>query len=190
MLEWLERQRRRLVTARAPIFVAGEEAGGNLAAAVAMMARDRAGPEIAGAILLSPMLDVCLATASQRKAQTGPVGCRWADGWRAYLAREDDAIHPYAAPGASLRLAGLPPTLLVTAADDPLRDETRGFAQRLRTAGVPVELRVLETTTGWPRSYQDPPAAAPWAAALRAPVQAFLHPTTKQSITTNSGSAT
>jgi acetyl esterase len=188
VLEWLERQRRRLVTARAPIYVAGEEAGGNLAAAVAMMARDRAGPEIAGAILLSPMLDVCLATASQRKAHTGPVGCRWADGWRAYLAREDDAIHPYAAPGASLRLAGLPPTLLVTAADDPLRDETRAFAQRLRTAGVPVELTVLETTTGWPRSYQDPPAAAPWTIALHAPVRAFLHPT-NEPITTNSGSA-
>jgi acetyl esterase/lipase len=188
VLAWAERQRRRLAAARAPIFVAGEEAGGNLAAAVAMMARDRGGPELTGAILLSPMLDVCVATASQRKAHAGPVGCPWADGWRAYLAREDDAVHPYAAPGSSLRLAGLPPTLLLTAADDPLRDETRSFAQRLRAAGVPVELNVFDVPTGWPRSYHDQPAAAPWTAALHAPVQAFLHSTIQP--TTTSGSAT
>jgi acetyl esterase/lipase len=175
-LVWLERQRRRLAATRAPIFVAGEEAGGNLAAAVAMMARDRGGPELAGQILLSPMLDVCVATPSQRRAQESAAqSCPWAAGWSAYLARACDAMHPYAAPGASLRLAGLPATLLITAADDPLRDETRSFAQRLRAAGVPVQIEELPAPTGWPRSYAEPGSArTAWVAALHARVAPFL----------------
>lgn len=179
-LQWLERQRRRLAVSRAPLFVAGEEAGGNLAAAVAMMARDRAGPELAGQILLSPMLDVCVGTASQRDAKAGPVGCRWADGWRAYLARGADALHPYATPGSAQRLAGLPPTMLASAADDPLRDETTAFAARLREAGVPVDIALLDEPTGWPRSYQSDPSGAPrpWAAALGRHLNHFLQHTT------------
>ncbi len=178
-LQWLERQRRRIAAPQAPLYVAGEEAGGNLAAAVAMMARDRAGPELAGQILLSPMLDVCVGTASQRHAKAGPVGCRWADGWRAYLARGADALHPYAAPGAAQRLAGLPPTLLASAADDPLRDETQAFAQRLRAAGVPVELALIEGPTGWPRSYLSGEPRH-WAAPLGLHLNTFLQHTTNR----------
>jgi acetyl esterase len=172
-LLWVERNRRRLAATRSPIYVAGEEAGGNLAAAVAMVARDRAGPALAGQILLSPMLDACIATASQRDAKAGPVGCRWADGWRAYMAREDDALHPYAAPGQSMRLVELPRTLLVSASDDPLRDETQAFHHRLQSAGVPVELSLLEVKTGWPLSYQRGPAS-PWAAPLGERLREFL----------------
>lgn len=175
VLAWAERKRRRLGAKSKQIFVAGEEAGGNLAAAVSMMARDRGGPELAGAILLSPMLDVCLATASHRDAKTGPVGCLWADGWRAYLPRAEDAIHPYAAPGASLRLAGLPRTLLISADDDPLRDETRAFARRLHEAGVPVQVEMLAAPTGWPSSYLEP-GPMPWAAPLQAQLERFIHP--------------
>ena len=172
-LGWLERKRRRLAGAHGPLLVAGEEAGGNLAAAVAMMARDRGGPAVAGAVLLSPMLDVCVGTASQRGALRGPVGCPWADGWRAYLARDADALHPNAAPAGALRLAGLPPTLLISAEDDPLRDETRAFATRLRAAGVEADTVLLRLPTGWPRSYREA-GAAPWAGALAAPIAAFL----------------
>ena len=172
-LRWLQRQRRRLSGAHAPLLVAGEEAGGNLAAAVALVARDRGGPELAAQILLSPMLDMCVATASLRDVKAGPVGCQWADGWRQYLARADDATHPYAIPGSSMRLAGLPPTLLVTAQDDPLRDETQAYAGRLRDAGVAVHSPVLPAPTGLPASYLDrvPP---PWADAMRAHLQQFL----------------
>ena len=67
------------------LFVAGEEAGGNLAAALALMARDQQTPPLAGQILLSPMLDPCMATCSMRQAEAGPVGCQWADGWHQYL---------------------------------------------------------------------------------------------------------
>jgi acetyl esterase/lipase len=174
-LGWAHGQRRRLAGAGAALFVAGEEAGGNLAAAAALMARDRQGPALAGQILLSPMLDVCVSTASLRGAQAGPVGCRWADGWRAYLPLACDAMHPYATPGASMRLDGLPPTLLITAQDDPLRDETKAFAKRLRAAGVPVDEAVLALSTGWPRSYLDPaPPRSPWPDAVRERLRGFL----------------
>ena len=123
----------RLAGHGARVYVAGEEAGGNLAAAAALMSRDRLEPELAGQILLSPMLDPCLGTESQRDAEVGRAGCKWADGWRRYLCRAGNADHPYAAPGSSMRLAGLPPTLLVTAQDDPMRDETQSYARRCVT---------------------------------------------------------
>ena len=172
-LQWLGRQRRRLAGPHAPLYVAGEDAGGNIAAAVAMVARDRAGPELAGQILLSPMLDPCIATASQRDAREGPVGCRCTDGWQAYLARCDDVQHPYAVPGRSMRLAGLPPALLITAADDPLRDETQAFHHRLNAAGVQAELALFDGRTGWPLGYRQGRDAA-WAAPLRARLHEFL----------------
>ena len=66
---------------------------------------------------------------------------------RQYLPRASDALHPYATPGAAVRLAGLPPTLLVTAQDDPMRDEAEAYARRLRGEAVPVdELRLPLTT--------------------------------------------
>ena len=177
-LQWLDRKRRHKSRKKgqlAPLFVAGEDAGGNIAAAVALIARDRGGPSLAGQILLSPMLDASIATASQRDARDGPLGCRCADGWRAYLAQATDAMHPYASPGTSLRLAGLPPTLLLTSIDDPLRDETLAYAQRLREAGVVAHANVLPLATGWPCSYAEGDAAC-WIAALRQRVQPFLSP--------------
>ena len=172
-LVWLQRQRRRLQATGLPLLLAGEEAGGNLAAAAALAAHDRGAPPLHGQILLSPMLDVCTGTASLRHAQADAPSCPWAEGWRQYLSRASDVSHPYAAPGRALRLAGLPPALLVSAADDPLRDETRAYAARLREAGVAVSEARLDGPTGWPASYRDP-APAPWAEALRPHVHAFL----------------
>ena len=170
-LAWAFKARRKLAGKDAPVFVAGEEAGGNLAAAVALMARDRHGPELAGQILLSPMLDPCMATASLRCADAGPVGCTWADGWNQYLARVDNAAHPYAAPGNALRLASLPPTLLLTAQDDPLRDEALAYADRLRVFGRLVHAAVLPGPTGWPVSYLESTEEAhkktAWSAAVQ-----------------------
>jgi acetyl esterase len=174
-LSWAERHRRKLAGPAARLFVAGEEAGGNLAAAAALMARDRRAPGLAGQILLSPMLDVCIGTASWRDVKAGGAGCPWADGWRKYLPRASDASHPYATPGSSMRLDGLPPTLLVTAHDDPLRDETTSFARRLRAAGVPVDEVELALPTGWPASYAQPAdSPAAWAEALRPRLRQFL----------------
>ena len=181
-LQWLHRHRRKLSgDADTPLFVAGEEAGGNLAAAASLVARDRGEPVLAGQILFSPMLDVCVATASLRDAHAGPVGCRWADGWHQYLPRASDALHPYATPGAAVRLAGLPRTLLVSAHDDPFRDETAAYAERLRAECVPVDTLMLPPPSGFPAAYMKAPACdAPWIAAVRARLERFLahaHPT-------------
>jgi len=130
------------------MFVAGEEAGGDLAAAMALMARDRQFPPLAGQILLSPMLDACQGTASLRRSHAGPATCRWAAGWRHYLLDGGGTDHPYAIPGQARRLAGLPPALVLTAADDPLRDEALANRQRLGEAGVPAGACELDGWTG------------------------------------------
>ena len=135
---------------RARLFVAGEESGGNLAAALAMMARDQGGPALSGQILVSPMLDPCLASASVRDADAGPAGCRLADGWHPYLGAPELAAHPYAAPANASRLARLPPALVLTAADDPLLDESLRYAERLVAAGIEATSHVLPAPTGWP----------------------------------------
>lgn len=174
-LAWAFKARHKVAGKGAQIFVAGEEAGGNLAAAVALMARDQQGPELAGQILLSPMLDPCMATSSMRCSSAGPVGCTWADGWHQYLSRIDKAAHPYAAPGLATRLAGLPPTLLLTASDDPLRDEALAYAERLRGAGLPVHVDVLPGPTGWPASYLGADGrVVTWAPAVRMHFQSFF----------------
>jgi acetyl esterase len=157
------------------LFVAGEEAGGNIAAGLAMLARDQGGPKLAGQILLSPMLDPCLGTASVRDSDAGPVGCQWADGWHRYLGSAERAAHPYAAPANASRLAGLPPTLLLTAEDDLMRDEGVAYAARLRDAGVAVDQLVLSGPTGWPLALAvhaaNPP---PWSGLLRERFHRFL----------------
>jgi acetyl esterase len=174
-LDWLQKTKARLASRKSRLFVAGEEAGGNLAAALALMARDRQAPELAGQILLSPMLDPRLATCSMREAEAGPVGCIWADGWHGYLGSAEKAAHPYASPLISTRLAGLAPALVLTAEDDLLRDEAVDYARRLRDAGVTVHDHVLPAPTGWPCAFHDPSsAAAPWTASVRERVAPFF----------------
>jgi len=181
-LEALYGARAKWASKKSGIFVAGEEAGGNLAAAVALMARDQGMPPLAGQILLSPMLDPCLATVSLREAEAGDGECQWAHGWRQYLGGADKACHPYAAPLGSSRLAGLAPVLLVTAQDDPLRDETKSYAKRLRAAGVPVECHELDAPTGWPGALTVPNGnGAPWTQNLREHFVGFFKNTTSSS---------
>jgi acetyl esterase/lipase len=167
-LSWLDHNRASLVGKRSGLFVMGEEAGGNLAAGLALMARDRQTPRLAGQILVSPMLDPVMATCSMRSAHAGPVGCTWADGWRHYLHTADKAAHPYASPLGSSRLSGLPPALVLTAQDDLLRDESLSYARRLRESGVAVDEHVLAAPTGWPCALDQPAVAGTaWPAALR-----------------------
>lgn len=156
-LEAISKNRSRWAAKGAQLYVAGEEAGGNLAAALAMMARDRRGPPLAGQILLSPMLDSCLGTYSLREAEGGPVGCRWADGWHDYLGSPDKAGHPYAAPLGASRLAGLAPALLITAEDDPMRDEAVDYGRRLQEAGVAARCHVQPAPSNWPEAYAEGP---------------------------------
>lgn len=155
-LEWLYKQRVKLGGKGAQVYLAGEEAGGNLAAAVTLMARDRAHPPLAGQILLSPMLDPCAGTPSLRKATGDAVNCRWASGWQEYLSCPMNSSHPYAVPGASLRLAQLAPTLVLVGPDDPMRDEAMAFVKRLSDAGIPVTSNVLPTASNWPAALYAP----------------------------------
>jgi acetyl esterase/lipase len=167
-LSFIWQKRAKWAGKKSPLFIAGEEAGGNLAAGLALMVRDQRTPPLAGQILLSPMLDPCLATRSIRCAEAGPVGCRWADGWHQYLGTADKAAHPYAAPLGSSRLAGVAPALILTAEDDPMRDEAINYARRLRAADVAVDQEVLPAPTGWPCAFAiGGTAPESWAARLR-----------------------
>lgn len=127
------------------IIVAGDQAGGNLAAATAMIARDRlpvtrAARPLAGQILIKPILDPLQATASMRASADCPCRAGWAD----YLPYIGDAEHPYASPLHSKRLGGLPRALIITTELDPCRDEAEAYAAKLVAAGVAVHLRRFE----------------------------------------------
>lgn len=150
-LEWVYKHRAKLAGPGARVFLAGEEAGGNLAAAAALVARDRAYPPLAGQILVAPMLDPCVGTASLREAMGSVTCCKWVEGWQQYLRSPMDAEHPYAVPGRTRRLANLPPTLVLTGEDDPMHDEALVYAKRLQGAGIAVTSGVLPVT-GWPDS--------------------------------------
>jgi acetyl esterase/lipase len=178
-VQWAYRHRARLAGAGAPVHVAGDEAGGNLAAAVALIARDRGHPPLAGQILVAPMLDPCVGTASLRASTECTAGCKWADGWQQYLRGPMDAEHPYAVPGKATRLAGLPPALVLSGHDDPMRDEAADYARRLREAGIAVTIDILPDTTGWPDALvEPPPPECPCATAVRDHLRTFFKATT------------
>ena len=144
----------------ARLAVGGDSAGGNLAAAVAMMARDQGGPAIAFQLLFYPVTDCALDTPSQKEfAADGYVLSRgdmvWF--WNHYLGSGADAekTNPYACPLRAKNLAGLPPALVMTASHDPLRDEGERFAQRLISAGVKVTCTRYEGVTHGFISFAD-----------------------------------
>lgn len=122
------------------IAVGGSSAGGNLAAVVALMARERGTPKIALQLLHVPVLDHDFETPSYRANATGfgltRSGMRWF--WDHYVPDPKLRDEPYASPLRAPDLSGLPPAHIVTAECDPLRDEGEAYAKRLREAGVPV----------------------------------------------------
>ncbi len=123
------------------IGLAGASSGGNLAAATALRARDRGEPAVAFQLLVYPTLDDRRTTASQQFVGTPMVDGRDCERcWDYYLGADRADVSPYAAPGRAADLTGLPPTYLMTAELDPLRDEGIEFATRLLAAGVSVDL--------------------------------------------------
>lgn len=169
---WAELQRLAQAKPRgARLGLAGVEAGGNLAAALALRARDEGGPPLAAQLLLSPALDPWLASASARDGHLGECDCPLARGWQDYLGPCGDATHPYIAPLASSRLQGLPPALLLTSPQDPLRDDALRYAARLAEAGVPAELQELaDDGDGW-HSRSSYPAPKPGQPMLQLPAE-------------------
>jgi acetyl esterase len=130
------------------VAVAGDSAGGNLAAAVSLVARDRGGPDIAYQLPIYPVIDHTLDYDSYpENAEWGPSSEAMGWFWEQYLARDVDAYNPYAAPLWARSLADLPPATVVTAGFDTLRDEGVAYAERLESAGVETTLRHYERMT-------------------------------------------
>ena len=123
------------------LAVGGDSAGGNLAAAVALVARDE-GLALAGQILVYPNTDQLADDESMRTADDPFLFNRHSVAWyrRHYLSDPADAADPLASPLRAESLAGLPPALVITAEYDPLRDEGEAYARRLADDGVPVDL--------------------------------------------------
>lgn len=122
------------------IAVGGDSAGGNLAAAVALKARDEAWPTIRFQLLVYPVTDARFDTASYRDNATGYLLTRttmmWF--WDHYVPNPQDRLQAYASPLRADSLFALPPALVMTAEYDPLRDEGEAYANALRSAGVQV----------------------------------------------------
>lgn len=124
------------------LAVGGDSAGGNLAAAVALLARDRGGPHIERQLLLYPALSREMATRSYREFAEGHFLTRdsMVFCWQQYLAQRRE---PYGEPLHAATLRGLPPATILSCEYDPLRDEAEEYAQRLREAGVAVRCERL-----------------------------------------------
>ena len=125
------------------ISVGGGSAGGGLSASVCLLARERGGPKLVLQVLEIPVTDLTMGQPSVRENGSGYMLTRegMAQYVGYYLARPEDARHPYASPLLAPDLSGLPPALVLTAEFDPLRDEGEAYAQRLAAAGVTTTLR-------------------------------------------------
>ena len=132
------------------LAVSGASAGGGLAAATALLARDLGGPTLCFQMLLIPELDDRLETPSMRTFVDTPLWNRpLAElSWKAYLGADAGAadVPVYAAPARATDLSGLPPAYISTAENDPLRDEGILYGLRLLQAGVSVELHQFPGT--------------------------------------------
>ncbi len=177
VLQLLWTRRKQLAGRPARLIVAGMGAGGNLAAALALRARDEGQPELSAQLLLAPALDPMMATASLREAKAGMCDCQFGQGWKDYLGSAAD--HPYAAPLLASRLAGVAPALLMAAKDEPLRDDTALYFDRLLAAGVPAKHHALPADGGWRTRAQarldgsEPSPLVAWA-PVTALTRAFL----------------
>ena len=137
---WVAENATSLGADAARLAVAGDSAGGNLAAAVAQMARDRSGPSIAFQALMFPALDARMDTASYKANSEGffltEDSMQWF--WGHYLNEASEGEQAYASPPRG-DLAGLPPAFVATAEYDPLCDEGEAYATALNDAGVQTE---------------------------------------------------
>ncbi|MFE9422006.1 alpha/beta hydrolase [Kitasatospora sp. NPDC006697] len=154
------------------VVLGGKSAGGGLAAALALLARDRGGPGLLGQLLLSPMLDDRGETFSSRQADGHDTWDRGsnATAWQAALGGRYGApdLPPYAAPARATDLAGLPPAYLEVGSAETFRDEAVGYADAIWRCGGAAELHV------WPGACHGFDTLAPGAAVSRAAREARL----------------
>lgn len=154
------------------LTIGGDSSGANLAAAAALLARDRGGPAPVAQVLEIPALDLTLSNA-EREPDPGAVVLTF-DELAANVERycdPDRRSEPYASPVLAADLAGLAPTLIMTAEHDVLRGDGRAYADRLAAAGVPV---TLHEWPGHVHGSHDMTAVVPSARDWQAEVDAFL----------------
>ena len=139
---WVSEHADELGIDRNRLAVAGDSAGGNLATAACLMARDRESVEIAYQVLIYPITDHNFDTVSYLENADDYFLTRqsmiWF--WNQYVPNAIDRDNPYVSPLRAESLAGLPPAYVLTAEFDPLRDEAEAYAARLEQAGVATEL--------------------------------------------------
>ena len=146
-LVWLHKNADALGIDRTRIAVGGESAGGGLAAATTLIARDRGEVPLCFQMLIYPMLDDRTCTRGNRNPHAGHFVWKpeYNDlGWSCYLGVKpgSEGVSPYAAPARAADLAGLPPAYIAAGALDLFVEEDMDYAARLMAAGVPVELQV------------------------------------------------
>jgi len=184
-LEWMAGQSEPLGLDPARLVVYGGSAGGLLAAATALLARDRGGPALAFQMLLYPMLDDRCETPSCREVQDIGIWDGWAhrEAYEALLEPGTEA-DAYAAPVRAGDLAGLPPGYVDVGELDALRDESSDYASRLMCAGVPTELHVYAGAYhGWEIFAPDADVSARVIADRLTVLRRALHPAREWSLT-------
>jgi acetyl esterase len=145
--QWVVNNATKINADPARVAVGGDSSGGNQAAAVALLSRDRGGPNIVYQVLVYPVTDYYLpGTPSYEEHGTGYSLTRdamiWF--WNNYLPIGADPSNPYISPLRAQDLRHLPPSLILTGEFDPLRDEGEQFAAKLREAGISVRLTRYE----------------------------------------------
>jgi len=140
-LVWVAEHASEIAGDPARLAVVGDSAGGTLAAALALLSRDRGGPTLACQVLIYPVIDYRFDTPSHRDPGNPHVlqsdEVRYF--WQEYLADPSDGESPYASPIRARSLTDLPPALVLTAEFDALRDEGEAYAKRLAAEGVETE---------------------------------------------------
>lgn len=143
-LLWIAGHAAELGIDTACIAVGGASAGGNLAAVVALMARDRAGPGLVQQVLEIPVTDLTRLEPLRFPEEGLVVESGKAEYGGYYIGDAADAINPYASPLLAQNVSGLPPALVMCAEYDPLQPEGEAYAKRLAEAGVRVDYRCWE----------------------------------------------
>src|SRR5258705_247611 len=143
--KWVADNARQLGIDASRLSVGGDSAGGNLAAVVAISARDGNGPAIAGRVLIYPDTDSAMTHPSHGEPETSILLTHSVIRWFRdnYLNGAADVDDWRASPARAKSLTGLPPAYVLTAGADPLRDEGDEYAKRLKEAGVPVTYRTF-----------------------------------------------
>ena len=141
-LKWVSTHASELGADGSRIAIAGNSVGGNMTAALTLMAKDRKGPKIAYQVLLIPATDASVDTNSYQEFATGRFLPRafMKYGWDLYAPDDKTRNNPYVSPlrATDEQLKSLPPALVITAENDPLRDEGEAYGRKLMNAGVPV----------------------------------------------------